>query len=132
MKNMFVYGSLKKGFFNHFLIEENPRNKLIRKASINGYKLYLLWSYPAIKSASKDDKIFVELYSLSDEVFDRIDNMEQRANYIPVEVEDDEGNIGIIYKYNGDVNKERIISSGNWTKDDEKLKIIKEVIEGEI
>ncbi len=73
MKNMFVYGSLKKGCFNHSLISENSRNRLIRKGFISGYKMYLLYSYPALKPSSEEDKISVELYSLSDEVFERID-----------------------------------------------------------
>jgi len=124
MKNMFVYGSLKKGFFNHFLIEDNPRNKLIRKASISGYKLYLLWSHPGIKPSIKEDKIFVELYNLTDEVFSKIDKMEQQAGYTPVEAEDDEGNKGIVYVYDREVGEENIISFGKWTKEDEKLKII--------
>ena len=121
---MFVYGSLKKKFFNHSLIEENPRNRFIRKGIIEGYKLYMLWSYPAIKSASKEDKLYVELYSLTDEVFERIDWMERRANYIPVEVVDDAGKEGVIYVYNGEVKEENFILFGNWTKDHEKLKIV--------
>lgn len=124
MKNVFIYGSLKRKLFNHLLISENPRNRFIRKGFIDGYKLYRLWSYPAIKESSKEDKLYVELYSLTDEVFDRINFMETRANYIPVEVVDDAGKVGIIYVYNGEVEEKNLVSSGNWTKDDEKLKII--------
>ncbi len=126
MKNMFVYGSLKKGCFNHSLISENLRNKLIRKGFITGYKMYLLQSYPAIKSASSEDKIVVELYSLTDEVFDQIDDMEQRAGYVSIESKDDAGKQGVLYIYNGKVKKENIIPFGEWIKNDEKLNIIKE------
>lgn len=129
MKDMFVYGSLKKGFFNHSLIEANPRNKLIRKGFVVGYNLYALWSYPGVKPASSKDKVFVELYSLSDEVFDRIDRMERVAGYTPVEVEDDAGKKGIIYIYNGEVKEENIVSFGNWAKDNEKLKIVGDLVE---
>lgn len=124
MKNMFVYGSLKKGFFNHLLISENSRNKLIRKGFIEGYKMYLLWSCPGIKISSNEDKISVELYSLSDEVFERIGKMEQRAGYIAVEAEDDAGKKGIIYVYNNKIKEANIISLGNWTKNNEKVNII--------
>lgn len=124
MKNMFVYGSLKKGFFNYSLIDENPRNRFIRKGYVEGYNLYLLWSYPGIKPASQDNKVYVELYSLSDEVFERIDRMERNAGYTPVEAEDDEGKKGTIYVYNGEVNEVNLVPFGQWTKDDEKLKII--------
>jgi len=125
MKNMFVYGSLKKKCFNHSLISENPRNKLIRKGDISGYKMYLLQSYPCIKSSlSNEDEISVELYSLTDEVFEQIDKMEQRAGYDAVEVEDDIGKKGILHVYNRQVQKENIISSGNWTKNHEKLNIV--------
>ena len=127
MKNVFVYGSLKKGFFNHSLISENPRNRLIRKGFIEGYKLYLLWSYPGIKASDNAEKLYVELYSLTDEVFEMIDKMEQSAGYTPIEVEDDGGKKGILYVYNGNVNEDNLIRFGNWTKDDEKMKIIKGV-----
>ena len=87
MKNMFVYGSLKKGFFDHHLISDNPRNKLIKRGTIDGYGIYLLCSSPAVKPLPSLHKIFVELYSLSDEVFEKIDKMEKQANHIPIEVE---------------------------------------------
>lgn len=125
MKNMFVYGSLKKGFFNHPLISENPRNKFIRKGVVEGYKLYALWSYPCIKPATQNDKVYVELYSLSEEVFERIDRMERQAGYTPVEVEDDEGKAGIIYVYDNEVNENNLVQFGQWTKDNEKLKVVK-------
>ena len=127
MKNMFVYGSLKKKCFNHSLISENPRSRLIRKGFVEGYKMYLLQSYPGIKlSQSNEDKISVELYSLSDEVFDMIDRMEQLANYTSVEIDDDAGKRGILYVYNGKVEKSRFISFGNWTRNNEKLNILKD------
>jgi len=130
MKNMFVYGSLKKGFFNHSLIDDNPRNRLIKKGFIDGYKLYLLWSYPGIKSSSTGERLYVELYSLSDEVFDRIDKMERSAGYTPVEVKDNDGKIGVIYVYDRAVDDKNIICSGDWTKDNEKLKIIEDINNG--
>ncbi len=126
MKNVFVYGSLKRGFFNHSLISENPRNRFLRKGFVEGYKLYLLWSYPGIKqSGAAADKLYVELYSLRDEVFERIDKMERMAGYTPIEVEDDKEKKGILYVYNGEVDEKNFVPYGNWTKDDEKLKIIK-------
>ncbi len=127
MKNMFVYGSLKKGFFNHSLISENPRNRFIRKGFIEGYKLYLLWSYPGIKPSSNADKVYVELYSLSDEVFERIDRMEKGAGYTAVEVEDDEGEKGILYVYNGEVKENNLVPFGQWTKENEKIKFLMEL-----
>lgn len=126
MKNMFVYGSLKKGCFNHSLIKDNPRNRLIREEIISGYKMYLLYSYPVIKLSLSEDKISVELYNLSDEVFEQIDKMECLANCNPVEVKDDGGKQGTLYIYSGKVNKNNFISSGHWTKGHEKLTIIKQ------
>ena len=127
MKNVFVYGSLKKGLFNHSLISENPRNRFIRKGFVYGYSLYVLHSYPAIKPASSTNKIYVELYNLTDEVFDFIDRMERNAGYTPVEVVDDEGKSGIIYVYDKEVNEDKIVPFGNWGKDNEKLKIARNI-----
>ena len=127
MKKVFVYGSLKKGFFNHSLIGENPRNKFIRKGFVEGYRLYLLWSYPAIKIGSSDDRVYVELYNLSDEVFERIDRMEKMAGYMPVQVKDDSEEEGFIYVYKGEVDESKFIPFGNWVKQSEKLNIIEEI-----
>lgn len=121
---MFAYGSLKKGFFNHSLISENPRNRFIRKGFVEGYRLYNLWSYPGVKPSSNEDKVYVELYSLSDEVFERIDRMERMAGYTPIEVEDDDGKKGTLYVYDREIEEKFFIPFGNWTKDNEKLKIV--------
>ncbi len=124
MKNVFVYGSLKKKFFNHSLIEDNRRNRFIRKGTVEGYKLYILWSYPAIKTATPTDLISVELYSLTDEVFEKIDRMEQNAGYHPVEVVDDKGKEGVVYVYEGAVKEENLIPHGVWMKGHERLNIV--------
>jgi len=127
MKNVFIYGSLKKGFFNHSLISDNPRNKLIRKGFIDGYRLYSLWSYPAIKPSINGERLYVELYSLTDEVFERIDRMEKSAGYVSVEVVDDKDKTGIIYVYERGVDEKRFLPLGNWTKDNERLKIVGDI-----
>ena len=121
-KIMFVYGSLRKGFSNHYLMEESVQNKNLGGSFIRGYKLYSLRVIPTIKySGNPQDKVFVEKYSLIEPCFEKIDRMEQGAGYTPFEVVDNEGVKGIIYIYQGKVEEKNRIESGLWKKEYEKI-----------
>ena len=39
-KIIFVYGSLKEGFYNHDILGDIPQNKKLGGSFISGYKLY--------------------------------------------------------------------------------------------
>lgn len=121
-KTMFVYGSLKEGFLNHHLIGEIPLNKKMGKGFVRGFKLYALHIIPALKkSGDKDDRVLIEKYNLIEPCFEMIDEMEKRAGYIPVEVEDNEGVKGTIYVFQGEVKQENHIPRGVWSKNFEKM-----------
>jgi gamma-glutamylcyclotransferase (GGCT)/AIG2-like uncharacterized protein YtfP len=79
MKIIFVYGTLKKGEFNHFMLKKD--SKFVGNCEIDGYTLYDTGrGYPAAVK-SENDKIEGELYEVSEENFERITRMELGANY---------------------------------------------------
>jgi len=81
MNTVAVYGSLKKGKYNHPLMETS---ELLGKATIKA-KMFSLGSYPAIIKG--DDEHEVELYNMPDDMFSRVQGMELGAGYIEEEQE---------------------------------------------
>lgn len=94
MKNKILiatYGSLRKGFSNHYWLGKNP--KLIGINKIFGV-MYLNGSYPHLYH-TKGDPFFnknlerehiIELYKISEENFKDINDMEISADYVLEEV----------------------------------------------
>ena len=77
MINIAVYGSLKKGRYNHGILEGA---ELLGKSTVKG-QLYSMGAYPALVRQG-ENKYEVELYSVSEEVFNPIDRMELGAGYV--------------------------------------------------
>jgi len=80
MIKVFVYGTLKKGGLNHFIINRDPSNNFIGKDTIVDYTLYGSGLIPfAIKSPGK--YIQGEVYKVSMETFSYIERLELGAGY---------------------------------------------------
>ena len=80
--NVAVYGSLKKGKYNHNLI---GGCELLGEATVKG-DMYSLGTYPAL--VDEGDTVHkVEVYDLSEAEYDRVKGMELGAGY-QVEVEE--------------------------------------------
>lgn len=84
-KTIAVYGSLKKGYYNHdrFLKDEQQFGDVTIKGT-----MYSLGSYPALVREG-DDVHDVELYEIEDDVYSRIEMMEISAGYDAVPVDFD-------------------------------------------
>lgn len=79
---VFVYGSLKKGFYNHPLISQF---KQIAKGKING-RMYSLGSFPAIVlSDDPSDVVVGEVYDVTTDVglrrLDRLEGYDPNSNF---------------------------------------------------
>ena len=86
MNKVFVYGSLKKGFYNYERCGLD-KAKFIGKGILKGYKMYSLGSYPCIVADEKS-QVYGEIYEYTDkQTEERIKNMELSAGYIEVEVQ---------------------------------------------
>ena len=73
-KRLFVYGSLKRGFGNHSLLESSL---FIAKAiTIPPLVLIDLGSFPAVLMEEGESQVSGEVYQVSSEVFESIEHLE--------------------------------------------------------
>lgn len=87
MKRLFVYGTLKKGRYNHERFGMDHAT-FVRIATINGYSMYTNGIYPAAVKGKDSDSIVGEVYDVPDELYDRIERMETYAGYTVDELDD--------------------------------------------
>lgn len=117
-----VYGSLRKGFGNHRLLENKEGVKYLKQEVVKGFKLYSLGWFPGVKPTNNpNSSVLVELYEIeNDDVKVSLDRLEgydphnpQNSLYIretiPTSVGDTE-----IYIYNNNINEEYLIDEGDW------------------
>jgi gamma-glutamylcyclotransferase (GGCT)/AIG2-like uncharacterized protein YtfP len=84
MIKVFVYGTLKKGYRNHRLLEGS---NYIGEGKISGYDLYDLGSFPGIIRGKGE--VVGEIYEIDQETLKRVDMLEsegQLYSRVPVEV----------------------------------------------
>jgi len=86
VKRLFVYGTLKKGFYNHTrCLKGNEGVKLIDDdAKVNGFRLCSVHdSYPAMfPTGDEEDVVSGEIYEISNgRVWESIEMMEVGAGY---------------------------------------------------
>lgn len=83
MHEIAVYGSLKRGCYNHYLLE---RTGAVFKGEglAKGYGLYSLGMYPAAVPRDEADLLKVEFYEVDDRTFEVLNSMERGAGYYAV------------------------------------------------
>ena len=107
-----VYGSLKKGKYNHPILDDQ---KFLGHTAVSG-TLYLVSTYPAL--LDEGSTIYpAEMYEVDDEVYSMIRGMELGAGYIEKEVvctdiETGEQHTCIVY-YAGESLAKRLKASNN-------------------
>lgn len=118
MKNVFVYGSLKKGYWNHRCMEM-AGGKLIDNGKLKGACLYAYASFPALAFNKNQNKIVRgELYKVKDmSPLDSLEGYPSFYNRSQVEVELDNGKkeTAWVYHFNQPPQCE-VIESGIWPK----------------
>jgi gamma-glutamylcyclotransferase (GGCT)/AIG2-like uncharacterized protein YtfP len=107
MKTIAVYGSLKRGKYNHDFYLKDA--KKLGEIDVIG-TMYLVSSYPALVDDGENEYV-AEVYEVDDETFESLDRMESGAGYVQKIVE------GAVVWYAGDAlrvrceNNYKIISS---------------------
>ncbi|MFP4568342.1 MAG: gamma-glutamylcyclotransferase family protein [Candidatus Woesearchaeota archaeon] len=83
MNKIFVYGKLKKNFFNHTKYGFNMKTKFIKNAILEGYLMYNLGGKPCIvETKDKRDIVVGEIYEYFDSDCERaIKRMEEDAGF---------------------------------------------------
>ncbi len=75
MQKVFVYGTLKKGYHNHYGLADCP----MKKAEVVGYDLHASAYLPFVKEGSGIVK--GELYEVSEQILLRLDQLEGHPDF---------------------------------------------------
>ena len=100
MTKVLVYGTLKRGYGNHRLLETSSYLGAFRA---QGFELHSLGAFPAV-SFTKDNSRFVEgeLYEVDDDTLQNLDWLEGHPNFYErhiTPVKDDRGHTEDAYIY---------------------------------
>lgn len=112
-----VYGSLKKGFSNHRLLEEA---EFIGNAVVGGWDMYSFGYYPMIIPGS--GLVSVELYAVSAAEFQSLDNLEGYPSFYDrrkIAASTERGPVQA-WIYFGDADQVKglpKVETGNWTQE---------------
>ena len=120
----FIYGSLRKGEYNHYIMEKC--SELMGLTKIKGFKLISLGSYPAIiPTGDKKDLVVGEVFKINDfNIINRVDGMELGAGYKrtmqKVRLDGDKKIKVIFYEYKKSISEydliNSVVKSGDWVK----------------
>jgi len=115
-----VYGSLKRGFGNHRLLQNKDAKFIGTTKTKARFSLYSLGGFPGIKNDGKT-AVEIEVFDVqTPELESRLDMLEgygganSRYNMYNKEVIDTEFGKAFIYTYNGGVSEDRFIEAGKW------------------
>lgn len=118
MHKVFVYGSLKKGFGNHPLID-NPTTRLLGEYFLDGAEMFSLGSFPGVIRG--EGRVTGELYEVDDSTLRDLDRLEGHPTFyerMPMMVTSGDTNERCEgYIYRGDVSRLTAIEDGEWTHD---------------
>lgn len=126
-RRIFVYGSLRRQEYNHSRVNNWGFGELKHVADgfIRGAKLYNLGSYPCIvPSENPEDRVVGEVYDVPEELWRRIDGMEQGAGYEAKDVLVQGEDVAIdalayFYRFGDELSDKQLIPSGDWSKRNE-------------
>lgn len=116
METIFVYGSLKEGLYNHYLLG-GKFAKLLQKEATTAGRMYSRGDFPVLYKG--DDTIHGEIWDVPDEAFHRIVDMELNAGYSLEKRIINNKYIAFIFLYHGNEQAEKpsaYIASGNWVQ----------------
>lgn len=112
---VFVYGSLKRGHYNHYLIKDQ---KFLREAKTKKeFSLYDLGSFPAMVE-NGSSSIVGEVYQVDKRALKVLDRLESHPHfYRRKEIQLDNGEKVLTYLLNDEyipASKSKIIKNGKW------------------
>jgi gamma-glutamylcyclotransferase (GGCT)/AIG2-like uncharacterized protein YtfP len=110
-----VYGSLREGQYNFERFKQAyPEIKVVKNNHrIEGFQLYSLGAYPAIKYGK--GSVEIDVLEVPQRCFGQITAMELGAGYSALEIFIDNEQV-VIYPYEQQVDPRRLVESGNWNE----------------
>ena len=115
---VFVYGTIKQGYGLHRLLGVDAEKVGIGR--LRDHAIFNLGSFPGVAPADNGSFVIGEVYRVSDEAMESLDYVEGEGSlYLRKRVTIEIGSVARVdawvYIYNGTLNPERIIESGEWT-----------------
>ena len=117
MVRYFIYGTLKKGFYNYDSLNFDKNARFICNGKIKG-KIFDLGAYPCVV-LGEEGEVYGEIYELNEETGEKVDAMEKGAGYSLKKVKaiSDNGEIEVLVYVYDDVPKNgKLIEEGKWSK----------------
>jgi len=119
MNKVFVYGTLKRGHYNHRLLVDSD---YVGDGSIEGFDIYDLGCYPGVVQGTRT--VHGEVFSVTDDVLRHLDCLEGYNKTSPeqglynkqttsVQV-GDTSHEALVYTYNGCTASDMLIGEGTW------------------
>ena len=111
-----VYGTLKKGFGNHRILENND---LVFEGSVNiPYYMVSLGGFPGLIKDDKDNPIHIEVYEVTDEETERrLDRLEGYPSFYNKDmIETPVGEAHIYFLERSGYGDNGLVESGNWER----------------
>jgi len=117
MNKIAVYGSLRQGLHNHYLIEDSKLLGIFITPQI--FSLYTLGGFPGLKTDGKT-AVVMEVYEVDDQTARRVDQLEgynpnskNNSFYDKIIIDTPYGEAGV-YIYVSDISENRLVKSGDW------------------
>ena len=115
-KRLFVYGSLKIGFYNNYLLSNSILEN--RKVMLPAFAMYLIGNYPGIIENTKYN-VYGESYFVNKKILVELDKLENAYNFFRKELYVKINSVydkAWVYVYHGKFNKDLLVKSGKLTK----------------
>jgi len=112
MVTVAVYGSLRRGCHNYYLLGNNPSH--LGNVTLAGFDMYDLGSFPGIVHGT--GSVFFEIYSIPEKNAKRIRDMELDSGYTDESVDTPFGVAVFYLRAAGSFNVNRKVESGDWVK----------------
>jgi gamma-glutamylcyclotransferase (GGCT)/AIG2-like uncharacterized protein YtfP len=116
VRNVFVYGSLKKGFHNNYLL---GKSKLVAEGTLPRVKMLRLWGFPGLVDGKGGAE--GEVYEIDDLTLATLDRLEgvaygfYKRETREVDVKGSDKKMACeVYLYGREIGDEEVVESGVW------------------
>ncbi len=85
---VFVYGTLRKGFWNHVLLKDS---EFVEERWLPGFRIHGAGIPFMVRTENENDKVYGEIYKVDDETLQQLDWLEGHPDWYVRQEVDEEG-----------------------------------------